>query len=530
MKKLSVTLVLLTMIAATTVFANNISVSNVTLAGQNISAGANHTNNFTYVQFNLSWQNSWRTSAAPANWDAAWVFVKFRIVGQTTWRHVHIASSGNVPGSGTGHRIQVGKIDESAAYRDTTNPGMGAFIYRSADSAGTFSASGIRLKWFYTRNGVQDNDIVDVDVYAVEMVHVPAGAFWLGNAGSGDPSQWSHFYSFGSTPRASFQVTSNTITAGQATGNLFAGPTNNPAVSAYTGSTFPTGFNGFYCMKYECSQQQYVDFLNSLTSAQFSTAQITGVAATNQRLGISLSGSTFSTTLPTVPVNYVTWNKQAAYLDWAGLRPMTELEFEKACRGTQFPVIDEYAWGTTNLTRLAGYTSAGTVSETPDSANCNSNLNSFSPNGASTGAMRVGACAGASSTREKAGASFYGIMDLTGNLWEQTVGLFGTGISFTPIHGDGVLNATGFATNASWPSYSATTGAVTNGWNWDGSILRGGSWATGSVGSPAGWAAGRPSVGTVTNRQVSYAGMNQAGEERQYGLRGVRSLPTNPAE
>jgi hypothetical protein len=34
------------------------------------------------INFDISWNNSWRSSApgapAPNNWDAAWVFVKFR--------------------------------------------------------------------------------------------------------------------------------------------------------------------------------------------------------------------------------------------------------------------------------------------------------------------------------------------------------------------------------------------------------------------------------------------------------------------
>ena len=43
---------------------------------------------------------------------------------------------------------------------------------------------------------------------------------------------------------------------------------------------------------------------------------------------------------------YMCWADCATYADWAGLRPMTELEFEKACRGPLKPVPDEYAWGT----------------------------------------------------------------------------------------------------------------------------------------------------------------------------------------
>lgn len=56
-------------------YANNIVVSNLSLTGQNII------DHCTFVKFDISWENSWRTSSAPNNWDAAWVFVKFRMDG-----------------------------------------------------------------------------------------------------------------------------------------------------------------------------------------------------------------------------------------------------------------------------------------------------------------------------------------------------------------------------------------------------------------------------------------------------------------
>jgi hypothetical protein len=44
------------------------------------------------VQFNLSWENSWRTSAAPNNRDAAQVFVKYR-VGSGDWQHTLLSNT-----------------------------------------------------------------------------------------------------------------------------------------------------------------------------------------------------------------------------------------------------------------------------------------------------------------------------------------------------------------------------------------------------------------------------------------------------
>lgn len=75
---------------------NNIKVANVTLQNQNVAG------QFTMVSFDLSWENSWRSPVAPINWDAAWVFVKYRQPGQP-WEHAtlnyvngHAQSDGHI--------------------------------------------------------------------------------------------------------------------------------------------------------------------------------------------------------------------------------------------------------------------------------------------------------------------------------------------------------------------------------------------------------------------------------------------------
>ena len=49
-------------------------------------------------------------------------------------------------------------------------------------------------------------------------------------------------------------------------------------------------------------------------------------------------------------MNYMTWTDLLAYLDWSCLRPMTEFEYEKICRGPVYPVANEYAWGNQTYT------------------------------------------------------------------------------------------------------------------------------------------------------------------------------------
>src|SRR5688572_26024352 len=84
MKKLS--LILLIMICANAGRANYIQVANATLSGQNTSS------QYTNVQFDLSWENSWRYSAGPKNWDAAWIFVKYQVFGQP-WKHATLSTT-----------------------------------------------------------------------------------------------------------------------------------------------------------------------------------------------------------------------------------------------------------------------------------------------------------------------------------------------------------------------------------------------------------------------------------------------------
>ncbi len=72
------------------IHANNIAVSNVIVSKQNTSYGLNNIKNYTYVQFDLNWNNSWRTNTnSTNNWDDPWVFIKYRkAVGQ--WQHAKI--------------------------------------------------------------------------------------------------------------------------------------------------------------------------------------------------------------------------------------------------------------------------------------------------------------------------------------------------------------------------------------------------------------------------------------------------------
>lgn len=515
--------------------ANNINVTNVKVTGQNTTAGVNHASNYSLVQFDLTWENSWRTSSAPNNWDAAWVFVKYR-VGSGAWQHAWLNDAGHSGGTGTSATIEAGLQTPGSAFNATTNPGIGVFIYRSANGTGTFTITGAQLRWNYGANGIADDATVDVKVFAIEMVYVPQGSFYLGSGGAENDA----FYRYPTTTNT-YQVTSeNAITVGTATNNLYypanysGGDRGGPIPAA-----FPKGFSGFYCMKYEITQQQYVDFLNTLTRTQQNSRTATSLAAgttsvTNRyvmsntsdnfyRNGIRCDADIHTSDPITfycdlngngtggeaadgqwIACNYLSWMDGAAYLDWSGLRPMTELEFEKACRGTVAPVPDEYAWGNTTATAAADITNPGASDETTNTSDANA-VYSFQSN--VQGPMRVGVFAKSGTTRVQSGASYYGIMELSGNLRERMVTVGNpTGRDFTGVHGNGALSANGHANETAWPGLTSdeVTGAT-------GSGFRGGNW--------------NHSDNDMRASTRNYAVNNSNQRDIIFGIRGVRFAP-----
>ncbi|MEI8203584.1 MAG: SUMF1/EgtB/PvdO family nonheme iron enzyme [Bacteroidota bacterium] len=448
--------------------ANNLTVSNSTLTGKNT------TSHYVMVQFDVSWENSWRTSTAPSNWDAVWVFVKYRVAGGA-WQHATLNTTGYT--APTGSAISV------------TSDGKGAFVYRNANGTGSNSWTGAQLRWNYGVNGVSDAAVVDILVYGVEMVYVPAGAFSLG---SGASTEYGAFYK-SPTNTVPYSVTSEAAISVGTTANYLYYGNYSPFCGDRLGpipAAFPKGYNAFYCMKYEITQQEYVDFLNCLTYTQQSTRTVDAVQtkAPNSAAGtylyyaypsrfkikIATSGTNssvpaiYATDNPYVAHNYLSWADLAAYLDWSGLRPMTELEFEKACRGPNTPVANEYAWGSTSLTQNTGITNSGLINETStNGGNCTYGNSPYVG-----GPMRVGAFATASTSRVQAGATYYGVMEMSGNLNERPVTVGNSqGRAFTGLHGDGVLATNGDANVTYWPAPTSGLGAGFRGGSWKGETL-----------------------------------------------------------
>lgn len=438
---ISVLNILLLLFCAAGLSANNIQIGAPTLTGENRTEG------YVFVTFDLSWENSWRGTEAN-NWDAAWVFVKFRI-GGGEWQHAKLHNTGHLPGTGTPATISAGLINENIPFEPSGNPAVGAFIYRSGDGFGTFNTTANKLRWNYAAHGITNATSLEVNVYAIEMVYVPEGEFNVGGGGG--------YNAFTSTTIN----TANATTAPSGTGSLGgqAGgyPTGvNPPVSP----NWPNGYDAFYCMKYEISQQQYVDFLNSLTPSQSGNRVPWFINSgynyyQEYRNGILGNGQGFySTTKPYVPVCFLRYVDGSAFADWSGLRPMTELEYEKSCRGNQQPVEGEYAWGNSSYYHDPVNPSYYTL-EFIDSENegIASDYSLTVGNHASgftiqfgEGPIRVGSFAanGANTGRITSGSSYWGIMELSGNVIEQCIAVDDPlGRQFIGNCGDGMLDSSG---------------------------------------------------------------------------------------
>lgn len=496
--------------------ANNITVSAGSLTG--------NTGSSVQIRFDVSWENSWRIN--PDRWDAAWIFAKYRTT-DGMWRNVWLNGSGHVAPAGS--TITVGCSRTFSAFDPITNPGLGAFLYRSADGSGNLTASSVELQWLYQwqQNGLSLSDVQEVRVFAIEMVHVPQGAFAAGSGG---------------TEALAFTLTtinsSSASTAPAGTGTLGGQAGGFPTgQTAPTNADWPTGYGAFYCMKYEVSQQGYVDFLNTLTYTQQTvrTANVpnsvagTGAMVTGNlnRNGIDIQTPGLASTLPAVyacnldgdgtygePVdgqniacNYLSWGDLSAYLYWSCLRPMSELEFEKACRGTAAPVPNEYPWGTTSRASNAYTLANNGASNEGIATNYSSTLGNASYSSTATsinGPVRAGILSANSGNtgRVTAGASYYGIMELAGNLLERpvTIGNASGGGFQGHIYPSYNLPANGDQAGLSWPS------AITA----DGAGFRGGSWADG----PESMRASDRTFATTPNAIRNY----------HSGGRGVRSL------
>jgi len=248
---------------------------------------------------------------------------------------------------------------------------------------------------------------------------------------------------------------------------------------------FPNGYESFWVMKYELTQSAWVDFLNTLTFDQqmARVANLARTTAVNTRMinsgrnwvrvrsvnpqtgqftfGISLDGTNWEAADNPVhvPITNLSWADMAAFADWAGLRPLTELEFEKMSRGFIRSIPNEFAWGSQMIRPIttSGLANLNRPNEVQNrSAQIGAGNVRVSPDGTVTQAhwpIRVGAFADVRvSSRLESGATFFGIMNTNDNVRERFVNVSTPeGRRFTGEHGDGRLSSIGYANVPNWP-------------------------------------------------------------------------------
>ena len=424
------------------------------------------------VRFDLEWPESFRTATGH---HALWLFAKYRVNGGPWWpgRLVAVRDSGPDP-------LLIELSEDS----------LGAFLARRDIGRGLLVRRGLHLQWRPGGDAIPEaaGTRVETRLLALEMVYVPAGPFSLGDGDVADLA--GHFRRSGQG--GPFRIgPGDTIVLGQdslsglSNNNAFGmriptpfpdRPTSipddfNDASRVSLPPAFPTGVSAFYVMEHELTQEMYATFLNLLTPTQ-RAARNPAPPARPMLHGYSISMvPPFVAFQPDEPVAYISWPDAAAFADWAGLRPLTELEYEKAARGSGEPIPGAFAWGSTLIARQRYSLSER---DTPDeqirnwavgvgNAAYEGTMGHPGPSCASCLSRALPVTAfDAIGTRADRGVSPVGVSALSGNLFERVVTVgHPAGRRFDGMPGDGILAANGDANGpavASWPGAIRDTG------------------------------------------------------------------------
>lgn len=514
-------LVMLISISTIYSYANGVTVQKVALTD------TNKTNKTVMVRFNISWENSWRDSI---NWDAAWIFVKYREPKDSIWKYRHLTMAGTGSTGSTNASMKLVFPDDR----------KGVFLYRSDIGSGPIKADSVKLMWNYGADNVTNIDSVEIKVFATEMVYVPNGNFALGDGNGKEKSsssfqlrnaqnnyvivtdKWSPLVNTKNNTQLTGNDDVTLYTDGIRISGLQGLDINNDKAADFP--DFPTGYRSFYCMKYDVSQGQYADFLNTLSirdTTGYNWVDTSRLKKVNPKYKLALQSldpifnsspldyQRHTILLDSNEAKYVVSRPdrafgkagQTSYLsfsDWSGLRPMSEMEYEKASRGPLPPMYKTYygspnynsdttnswsgfdwPWG--NDSSFARHNNNGPMSNPANILNFNdvengteyfsnytiykryinpiygaSNMNSKSVNGGDggDGPYRVGIFANDTTGRIASGATYYGIMDFGKNVSKMVVtagSAAGRSLSYKK-HGDGLLNAYGNADNTEFLS------------------------------------------------------------------------------
>jgi|694.fasta_scaffold80182_2 hypothetical protein len=352
------------------------------------------------VKFDIVWANSWRHGVFH---DAAWVFFKVRANETSAWQPVRLAADKVLNPAGYGQKKEGTPLE--FVVPDGKDGFTGMFVRRAQDGVGLVDTREVTavVEWGTNIQPATAETLKpEIRAFGVEMVYIPEGPFYVGRGseepfpfefrgGGGMEQNWLYRYNrkdgqdfttrfeYSKNPVADSWVTisppqrfpaylvtgAGPIPTGKQEGSLWAVGIK-PADKGTIPAAFPNGYAAFYCMKYPwITQGQYADFLNTLTAAQAKIRYwphghgdaIEGGGPAVKRAGKSPK-YTYSATDPDGKCPWMSWADATAYAAWAGLRPMTELEFEKAIRGPELAAPNQATpsyWGVDSVQILEAF-------------------------------------------------------------------------------------------------------------------------------------------------------------------------------
>ena len=180
-------LILIVLLSSSSLRANNLQITGVAV-----------NQSTQLVTFTLSWENSWYLSSSPSNWDAVWVFVKFRqcssnasttasthgTLSSTLSNHSYTNLEAMTSVTWNGSSGTTG----SASQGSTMDFTDGIMLRRSATGSGSISSS-VSLK---ITNLPSAGTAISLNVFGIQMVYVPTGDFSLGD-GNGTSGSYGKF-------------------------------------------------------------------------------------------------------------------------------------------------------------------------------------------------------------------------------------------------------------------------------------------------------------------------------------------------
>ncbi|WP_375561419.1 SUMF1/EgtB/PvdO family nonheme iron enzyme [Bernardetia sp. OM2101] len=476
-------------------FANNVKIENLVITENN------------FLECTVKWENSWffnkeltiasenQSSTHKNNFtfrDGVWCFLKIR-TNDYTWKHIYLSENEVFINSDTNELLDT----ELETIRD-----KGGFFLKSIirEEKNGISQTSISIK---LPDEIKNQfGVYDIALYAVEMVWVDEGGFFVGDGVHSQYALRKATQTNDSTDIKPFLINSeNEILVGTNENSLYGNNEQEEFPKSNIPATFPKGYNGFWIMKYEINQSQYTDFLNTLTFKQQLNRTANSPESDANTPALAISSNTLlrnsivikekgneNLNIPAIyeikegkyrACNWLNAKDIAAFLDWAALRPITELEFEKAARGITNPLKGEFSWGTPYIIDANTIQNDGTESETVselansiDSAGLapyNSGIEFNQLNGVlrnGFGAKGLDFSNSDFELRLQAGASFWGVLELSGNVWEYSVKINNSNtLNFQRNQvGNGSLDENG---NADFLSFDVIEGFIVRGGAWD---------------------------------------------------------------